>query len=195
MALAIMIYLPVLFEHLRGIRKSDSKHSEEYIRDRVQHIYFEVTHFYNQLGALREDVGGPTEWPDFDHLYCSEAWNKVVDALQHSEALSSATEKQHPESLPTTGSYWLGVPGLGFLYINKVEVIDHTGDQGTVSLVLHNGDAAVPVLLNMVYERDDWFIDNITYYWNVCPSKTGRGSEESNELRPYDWRQEMALIS
>jgi len=180
MALVLVMFMPVLFERLRNIRKTDTKHSDEYLRERVERIYFDVTHFYNQLGALRDDVGGPEVWPDFDRLYCSKAWNEAV-----------AGEGEDCKS-PTTGNYWIGssvfersdqgIAGLGFLYANKVEVIDHTGDQGTVSLMLHNGDEAVPVLLNMVFEHDDWFIDNMTYNWNM---RTGQ----------VDWRQEMALRS
>lgn len=179
MALAIMIYMPLLFERLRNIRRTDTKHSEEYIRKRVEGIYFDVTHFYNQLGALRDDVGEPEVWPDFDRLYCSDAWN---------EALGCTSDRFNE----AVGNYWLAgyssgsVAGsaaghgnrapssLGFLYANKVEVIDHTGDQGTASLVMHNGDEAVPVLLNMVYERDDWFIDDMTFNWNVRPGESCR---------------------
>lgn len=179
MALVIVMFLPVLFERLRTIRQTDTKHSEEYIRSRVERIYFDVTHFYNQLGALRDDMGGPEVWPDFDRLYCSKAWN---------ESVGNASER----CMDSMGNYWIGgnffengnqgIADLGFLYANKVEVIDHTGDQGTVSLVLHNGDETMPMLLNMVFERDDWFIDNMTYNWNVREGVV-------------DWRQEMALRS
>jgi hypothetical protein len=163
MALVLVMYLPVLFERLRNIRKTDTKHSDEYIRGRVERIYFDVTHFYNQLGALRDDVGGPEVWPDFDHLFCSKAWNEVVDnAPEH--------------CIEAVGNYWLGglcnleLSHLGFLYANKVEVIDYTGDQGTVSLLLHNDNEVVSVLLNMVFERDDWFIDNMTFNWKSADS-------------------------
>lgn len=187
MALVLVMFLPVLFERLCNIRKTDAKHSDEYLRERVRSIYFDVTHFYNQLGTLRDDVGGPEVWPDFDRQYCSKAWNESAAAIaQHEEA-------EDCESPATgLGNYWIGggyfarsadgLSGLGFLYTNKVEVIDHTGDQGTVSLMLHNGEEALPVLLNMVFEGDDWYIDNITYNWYV---RTGA----------VDWRQEMALRS
>ena len=201
MALAIMLYLPVLFERVRRIRKTDTRHSAEYIKQRVESIYFDVTHFYNQLGTLRNNdpnpnvnpnlndddnlnvndnfnannsyLSPPTEWPDFDRLYCSDAWNNAVAAIN--EAGSKTTDSDF-----FTRNYWLCFSELGFLYANKVEVIDYTGDQGTVSLVMHNGDLSMPVLLNIVYERDDWFIDNMTYNWNVKPS---------NDY--FDWRQEM----
>lgn len=180
MALAVMLYLPLLFEHVRGMRLIDRKHSDEYIKNRVESIYFDVTHFYNQLDALRHGETTTTlpegEWPDFDRLYCSDAWNAQVAAVLQSE------EHSAPEGGFFTRNYWIGGSEIEFLYINKVEVIDRTGDQATVSLTLHNGDNAIPVLLVMLFERDDWQIDNMTYYWNEKPSP-----------RYYDWRQEMEL--
>ena len=163
MALAIMLYLPLLFERVRGFRRKDRKHSDEYIKERVESIYFDVTHFYN--GISGEAAAMPETWPDFDRLYCSDAWNEQVAKV---------------EGDFFSRNYWTGNSELAFLYINKVEVIDRTGDQATVSLTLHNGDLAIPVLLVMVFEHDDWRIDNMTYYWNEKPS-----------TRTYDWRQEM----
>ena len=163
MALAIMLYLPLLFERVRGMRLKEGKHSDKYIKERVESIYFDVTHFYN--GISGEAAGTPETWPDFDLLYCSDAWNEQVGKVT-AEFFSC--------------NYWTGHSELDFLYANKVEVIDRTGDRATASLNLHNGDRCVPVLLVMMFERDDWRIDNMTYYWNEKPS-----------TRLYDWRQEM----
>ena len=166
MALAIMLYIPLLFEQIKGFRHQDGKHSDEYIKERVESIYFDVTHFYNRLGTLRQEGGEePESWPDFDRLYCSEAWNAQVANV---------------DGAFFNCNYWLGSNNLEFLYASKVEVIDRTGDQATVSLTLHNGDHSVPVLLLVTFEHDDWQIDNMTYYWNEKPS-----------TRYYDWRQEM----
>jgi hypothetical protein len=172
MALAIMLYLPLLFERVRGIRRIDRKHSDEYIKERVESIYFDVTHFYN--GMSGEAAAMPESWPDFDRLYCSEAWNEQVAKVQQREEKNGEAEGFFSRN------YWIGGKELEFLYINKVEVIDRTGDQGTVALTLHNGDRAVPVLLCMVFENDDWRIDNMTYYWNVKPADDY-----------FDWRQQM----
>ena len=196
MALAVMLYLPLLFEQVKGFRRKDRKHSDEYIKERVESMWFDVTHFYNQLAT-----SVPQVWPDFDRLYCSEAWNKCLAETDNHQM----------------GNYWIGqglqipdnglqipdnegqIPDnglqirdnggqdngrLGFLYVNKVEVIDRTGDQATVSLTLHNGNRSVPVLLVMVFEHDDWQIDDMTYYWNEKPS-----------TRYLDWRQEMETLN
>lgn len=208
MALAVMLYLPLLFERVKGFRRQDTKHTDEYIKNRVESIYFDVTHFYNQMKApdpspasageaptwempgengLSGGVMGE-EWRDFDRLYCSDAWNAQLTAVQqceengsddNSEQTSSTTEGAGGRQFFTC-NYWLGRPDIEFLYINKVEVIDRTGDRATVCLTLHNGDLAIPVLLVMLFEHDEWHIDNMTYYWNEKPS-----------TRYYDWRQEM----
>ncbi len=204
MALAVMLYLPLLFEQVKGFRRKDSKHSDEYVKERVESLWFDVTHFYNQLASkiahqlqqaddssLQDAL--PEVWPDFDQLYCSEAWNKCMAEAETDKRKSLQASTAGSQSAP--GNYWLGqglhTPDgegqddgqLGFLYINKVEVIDRTGDQATVSLTLHNGNRAVPMLLAMVFERDDWYIDNMTLYWNETPS-----------TRYYDWRQETERL-
>ena len=166
-ALAIMLYMPLLFEQIKSIRRQDGKHSDAYIKERVESIYFSVTHFYNRLGTLRREGGAePETWPDFDRMYCTDEWNRQAARMPADFFVRN---------------YWTGESSLGdFLYANKVEVIDRTGDQATVCLTLHNGDNAVPVLLSMVYEHNDWQIDNMTYYWNEKPS-----------TRHFDWRQAM----
>ena len=201
MALAVMLYLPLLFEQVKGFRRKDRKHSDEYIKERVESLWFEVTHFYNQLASgianplqqienTLQQGSMPETWPDFDLLYCSEAWNKCLADAE----LDKQDSLRRPHQM---GNYWIGqgsqipsdeqnaeVEQLGFLYVNKVEVIDRTGDRATVSLMLHNGNRAVPVLLVMAFERDEWYIDNMTYYWNEKPS-----------TRYCDWRQEMEVKS
>lgn len=164
MALALMLYLPLLFERVRGMRHQEGKHSDTYVKERVESAYFDVTHFYNSLSG--EAGSQVAQWHDFDRLYCSDAWNRQVEELSETPFFDR--------------NYWLGSSSLDFLYANKVEVIDRSGDQATVSLTLHNGNHAVPVLLMMTFEHDDWQIDNMTYYWNEKPS-----------TRYYDWRQEM----
>lgn len=203
MALAVMLYLPLLFEQVKSIRRQDRKHSDEYIKERVESIWFDVTHFYNQLqpqtaspqgeGLEGEpadlQTGGettawrmPDTWPDFDRLYCSEAWNRCV--AEFDEQADVEADPVSARESSQRGNYWLGASNgqVEFLYVNKVEVIDRTGDHATVSLKLHNGNRAVPVLLVMTFERNDWHIDNMTYYWNEKPS-----------TRYYDWRQEMEV--
>lgn len=191
MALAIMLYLPMLFERVRGIRRQEGKRSDAYVKERVERIYFDVTHFYNRLGTFRqeEEGGGASipfsvkadkdEWPDFDRLYCTDAWTAQVGAVQQGDERYSSVSDVENEGF-FTRNYWTAFADLEFLYANKVEVIDRSGDVATVSLTLHNGDRSVPVLLVMNFEHDDWRIDNMTYYWNEKPS-----------TRYYDWRQEM----
>ena len=167
MALAVMLYLPLLFEQVKGFRRKDRKHSDEYIKERVESMWFDVTHFYNQLAT-----SVPQVWPDFDRLYCSEAWNKCLAETDNHQMGNywigqglqiPDNEGQIPDNRLQIPDNGLTVPDnegqgnerLGFLYVNKLEVIDRTGDQATVSLTLHNGNRAVPVLLVMVFEHDD----------------------------------------
>ena len=77
-------------------------------------------------------------------------------------------------------NYWTCSADMAFTYVSSVEIIDKTGDRGTASLVVHCGEVATPVLLNMVYERGDWRIDDITNNWQRLPV-----------LPYYEWKQEM----
>ena len=175
MALVVMVCVPWLLESCQNLRKTDYKHSEEYLKQRVQSIYANVTLFYNRLDSLRQTgEGEPTSWPDFDSLYCSDDWNSKVAAV-------TAIDEQH-EGMQGffEWSYWTCAQDFGFMFASDVEVIDKTGNQGTVSLTLHNGDMAVPLLLSMVYEKGDWQIDEITNSWNHHP-----------DYPYYEWKHEM----
>ncbi|MBQ7510149.1 MAG: hypothetical protein IJT53_04505 [Prevotella sp.] len=175
MALVVMIGILWLLENCQNLRKTDFKHSDEYLRERVQKIYANVTLFYNRLDALRQNgEGGPTQWPDFDSLYCSEDWNR------HVASVMDIDEKREGETGFFEWDYWTCSKDYAFMYATDIETIDRTGDQGTVSLVLHNGDMKVPVLLNMVYERGDWYIDEMTNNWNRLP-----------DLPYFEWKSEM----
>lgn len=177
MALVVMMCVPMILECFKNFNRSDYRHSEEHLKERVKDIYSHVMLFYNRLGTLRKTDGlVPTEWPDFDRLYCTDDWNRKLAAVLQKE------EKQEGGQGFFDWNYWLCAPDCDLLWVTDVEVIDKTGDQGTVSLVLHNGDSlAVPVLLNMVYERKDWRIDEITNNWNHHP-----------HYRHYEWKHEMA---
>jgi hypothetical protein len=178
MALVVMVCIPWLLESFRNLRNTDFKLSEEHLRQRVQTIYAKVTLFYNRLYTLRQEgEAGPTQWPDFDRLYCSDDWNRQLADVARVD--STDTDEDF-----FTWNYWTCAEGIDFVYYSDVEVIDKTGRQATVSLRMHSGDRAVPVLLNMVYERGEWFIDEMTCNWLRQPGI------------PYrEWKQEMKVYS
>ncbi len=174
-ALMVMVCIPWLLESFRNLRKTDYQHSEEHLRERVQEIYAAVTLFYNRLHTLRQSGElAPTEWPDFDAQYCSDDWRAKVAAV------IAADEGAEEGRGFFSWNYWTCSADMAFTYVSSVEIIDKTGDQGTASLVVHCGEVATPVLLNMVYERGDWRIDDITNNWQRLPV-----------LPYYEWKQEM----
>ncbi|MBQ3632159.1 MAG: hypothetical protein II949_13130 [Prevotella sp.] len=162
LALALMLYMPLILQSCRQARKPNSKHSDTYLKQRVEQIYDSVFGFYNKLDSMdRAGVSYPDdmEWPQFDRLYCSEDWNRQLDAM-------SAVEEQNEGTYFYDLSYWLGGTSFDTLSYTGVEVIDQTGDTATVSFVLCNGGMRLPMLLNMTYERGDWYIDEMTSNWN-----------------------------
>ena len=138
-------------------------------------VYAAVTLFYNRLHTLRQSGElAPTEWPDFDAQYCSDDWRAKVAAV------IAADEGAEEGRGFFSWNYWTCSADMAFTYVSSVEIIDKTGDRGTASLVVHCGEVATPVLLNMVYERGDWRIDDITNNWQRLPV-----------LPYYEWKQEM----
>ena len=83
-ALALMLYMPLILQSCRQVRKSNSKHSETYLKKRVEQIYDEVFGFYNRLDSMdRAGVTYPEdmEWPQFDKLFCTDDWNRQLEAM------------------------------------------------------------------------------------------------------------------
>lgn len=161
-ALALMLYMPLILQSCRQARKTNSKRSETYLKKRVEQIYSDVFSFYNRLDSMdRAGVTYPEdmEWPQFDKLYCSDDWNRQLEAM-------CRVEEQHEDVYFYDLSYWLGGTSFDMMHYSDVEVIDQTGDAATVSFILHNGAMRLPMLLNMTYERDDWYIDEMTSNWN-----------------------------
>jgi len=185
MALVVMVSILWLLESFRNLRRTDFKHSEEYLRQRVQSIYANVALFYNRLYTLRlEGEAGPTQWPDFDRLYCSDDWNRHLADVARMDGARTRQATADDGDDATEGfftwNYWTCAETFDFVYATDVEVVDKTGRQATVQLVVHNGERAVPVLLNMTFERGDWFIDEITNNWL---RRSGQ--------RHYEWKHEM----
>lgn len=165
-ALALMLYMPLILQSCRQVRKASGKHSEAYLKKRVEQIYNGVFGFYNKLDSMdRAGITYPDdmEWPQFDKLYCSDDWNRQLEAM-------SLVEEQNDDACFYDLSYWIGGTSFDSLHFSNVEVIDQTGDTATVSFMLHNGSMRLPMLLNMTYERDDWYIDEMTSNWNNATS-------------------------
>lgn len=161
-ALALMLYMPLILQSCRQTRKPSGKHSEEYLKTRVEGIYDSVFSFYNKLDSMdRAGVSYPAdmEWPQFDRLYCTDDWNRQLEAM-------SRVEEQSDDTYFYDLSYWLGGTSFDSLSYSNVEVIDRTGDTATVSFTLQNGGMRLPMLLNMTFERGDWYIDEMTSNWD-----------------------------
>lgn len=181
-ALMVMVCIPWLLESFRNLRKTDYRHSEEHLRERVQEIYAAVTLFYNRLYTLRQSGElAPTEWPDFDARYCSDDWQARVAAVSAADEAAANDADGEGERRPFfSWNYWTCSADMAFTYVSGLEVIDKTGDRGTAALTVHCGEVATPVLLSMVYERGDWRIDDITNNWQRLPV-----------LPYYEWKHEM----
>ena len=135
--------------------KTYDSHSKEYIVQRVNDIYEYVLKCKNSNCDI-----GP------DKKYCTIEWNRLLHEV---------------DSLSTDYPYWdddywiMGQDISEDLSFNNVHVLYLDGDTASASVTIHNfGDTKVT--LSLVYERDDWYIDNIIsyHYYNGERSENDR---------------------
>ena len=117
------------------------------VKQRVEAIYKTVFSTYNRTNDY-------TSIPDFDSRFCSKAWNdnkKKVEKIQ----------EQGDEPF-FDADYWvMGQDFSNDLHITDVKVVNISNTEATVNMKVHNFGHATPVTLKIVFERGDWYIDNI----------------------------------
>ena len=130
-------------------------HSADPLRTRVENIYRDVCDTYNKanqmpLGEGMEMIGRR----NFDREYCSAAWNKVRNQVTEKDS------RLEGEMGFFDFDYWIMGQDFQDVSATDVKVQQINGDKATVTLTLHNCGNATPLTLAMVYERDNWFIDD-----------------------------------
>lgn len=129
---------------------SNDKHTAEYITQRLNDIYAE---------AHRED---DHDWLALDHKFMSQEYNQLQDkAMQIAQSI---------DDLVIDSDHW--VQGQDWTYptmtVRKIENITATTATAHVTITSHmpgNESQATQLILPLVYERDDWFIDNMQQYY------------------------------
>lgn len=127
---------------------------DEDIIARVKAIYEDVFNEYNE--AL-ESESIPQSSPD--EKYCSADWNKVLDKVTEFDAVNN------PDGIGFfDADYWVMGQDFNEVSISDVQVTERSKDnnKAKVEFKLHNAGSTSVVRLDMVYEKDNWFIDNFT---------------------------------
>ena len=141
------------------------RNSEDYLVARVYDIYRDVfIENYGEDSDLNDqDVPSP------DEKYCTKSWNDIVEKVTNYDNMNNPDELGFFD-----GDYWIMGQDFGDLSISDVEVMKKDDKNATVGFNLHNLGNTINVLLDMKYERNDWFIDNFI--------------DQTND---YNWKKQM----
>lgn len=149
-------------------------HDADDVKARVVDIYEDVAATYNKSNeALDPNLPDSV---DFDSKYCSEEWNNTLK-----EALLSQPDSD--EIGVFDYDYWIQGQDYGDVSVSRVHVVSLDGDRAVVTLTVHNMGMDNEIRLNMVYERDDWYIDDIVD--NVPPGSTTEQTDSMMSLKAY----------
>lgn len=129
---------------------SDNKHTTEYITQRLNSIFTE---------ALREDNH---DLLALDHKFMSQEYNRLQDrAMEIAERI---------EDLVIDADHW--VQGQEWTYptmaIDKIENITSGTATAHVTVTSHipgSDESHTQLILPLVFERNDWYIDNMQQYY------------------------------
>ncbi len=149
-------------------------HEAEDVKARVEAIYAEVADVYNKSNDL-QDPSLP-ESVDFDTKYCSQDWNSTLKV-----ALLSQPDSD--EIGVFEYDYWIQGQDYDGVSVSRVHVESMDDDRAVVTLMLHNMGMDNEIRLNMLYERDNWFIDDMVD--NVPPGSTIEQTDSMMSLKGY----------
>ena len=137
--------------------------SPEEVVKRVTAIYDEVLRVYpdNHELALSND--------SLPILFCSQSWNLVTEMVNEMDGLLPGGELGFFES-----DYWIQGQDWDKLSVSDVKANIVDGDHAEATFALTNAGKTKQMRLAMVYERDNWMIDNFI-----------------NETDSVDWRKSM----
>jgi len=132
-------------------KQRNRQHSANDVKVRVERIYKHVAKAYNECNNS-SDFTLPKE--NFDEIYCSEDWNTTLK-----KALESQPDSDEIGLFDY--DYWITGQDFGNVSVSDVKVVKLEGDDALVMLSMHNLGSVTKINLKMVYERDNWFIDDM----------------------------------
>ena len=144
---------------------AQDKHSETYIRERIDAIYDNYVHWTNEDG-----IDYPVFFEDADSAYCSTGYNALMD---------QALECLGDDDILFDYDYWIcGQDVCDNFHHQIMKVRDITDTTAVVELKVINCNE-YDVVLTLVFERGDWYIDdfngeNQPYFRQIINGNTSR---------------------
>lgn len=162
--------------------KASEKHSAEYLKHRVENIYKEVCGLYRNSEDYDDShvIVEQISEAQLEEKYCSNDWNTKMEEVFVINATIHKDDYPYPD-----GDYWIMGQDFSDISVSDIKVEEMDGDNAVVSFKLHNYGSIIPVRLDMVFERDDWFIDNFHNF-------VDHSYEESVHKGTFsDWKKDM----
>lgn len=126
---------------------AQDKHSETYIRERIDSIYNNLVHWTTEDGI---------EYPDFsfnaDSAYCTSRYNALME---------QALDCLEGDDILFDYDYWICGQDVSRDFRHQIEKVrDITDTTAVVELKVINSDNEHDVVLTLLFERGDWYIDD-----------------------------------
>jgi len=141
---------------VQGVETStpiSEKKTPAYLEQRVTSIYSKVFEEYNKTREM-EEIGNI---PDLDSLYCSKDWNNWVQKVNEYDS------ENNPDNIGFfEADYWVMGQDFDNLEVSDVKTISMNDKIAVVELNVHNMDDINRVRLDMVFEGDEWMIDDFS---------------------------------
>lgn len=117
--------------------------------ERVRDIYGMVKSYQLKTGGMSPDA-------DFDNVFCSKSWNKVLMAVRAKE--------YETNTLFFEIDYWLMTRNIGFVTFDEFECtglfMEDNKKRATVNFLAYEADTSNPARVDLVFEDGRWVIDN-----------------------------------
>lgn len=130
------------------------KHSEAYLSERVTAIYDDVFGVYNENNTA--NGLSVISQRNFEKDYCSKDFNDVLKQVED-------YDKEHAEEDDLgyyESDYWIQGQDWSNLSMKIESISELKENSAKVRVIITNFGEDELVELPMVFERDDWYIDN-----------------------------------
>ena len=160
---------------LVGCQKKAVKSETDEIIERVQNIYQTVAQMPDSTRLLEEK-------------FCSEKWRQnVAQILKYDSKFEDRVGF-------FDANYWVLAQDYGDISVSDIELERQNGDSAWVKMILHNLGTTTPMRLTLVYEDEEWKIDNFVsldaygYDWGFLMERyvDGIDRRQTPEADPND---------
>jgi hypothetical protein len=129
------------------VAAADEKHSPDYVRQRIDSIYSPYKNpKYDKVGMRLMKPRG-----DFDAMYCSMRYKNL---LQKAEAMAGE------DDIVLDYDHWTNSQDDNNFTCQVGKIGSMTDSTAVVQVKAKNGGKPYDILLSLIFERGDWYVDD-----------------------------------